>query len=186
MATFPALSHTLHKPPSIHVHHHCHRNPRRLLPSSCALPLHFPSSNVAPFGHCSSRRGAEATRMGSVWKIRSVAEETKTMTESSEQETTSSTSEQAFSVPVSPSDKLFLYFQAEGTIDEKVMPAMTKALEETEGISYLQSGVSEGIASVMLTKETTIQATGVASGLVEKIQGLGFKLQTLMLSFDEE
>ncbi|KAL9269027.1 hypothetical protein AKJ16_DCAP20346 [Drosera capensis] len=38
----------------------------------------------------------------------------------------------------------------------------------------------------LLTKEMTIQATGVASGLVEKIQGLGFKLQTLILSFDEE
>lgn len=37
-----------------------------------------------------------------------------------------------------------------------------------------------------LEKQTTIQATGVASSLVETIQGLGFKLQTLNLSFDDE
>lgn len=39
---------------------------------------------------------------------------------------------------------------------------------------------------VQLEKQTTIQATGVASSLVEIIQGLGFKLQTLNLSFDDE
>jgi hypothetical protein len=37
---------------------------------------------------------------------------------------------------------------------------------------------------VQLEKQTTIQATGVASSLV--IQGLGFKLQTLNLSFDDD
>lgn len=37
-----------------------------------------------------------------------------------------------------------------------------------------------------LTKQTTVQATGVASSLVETIQSSGFKLQTLNLSFDEE
>jgi hypothetical protein len=36
-----------------------------------------------------------------------------------------------------------------------------------------------------LTKETTVQATGVASNLVEAIQGAGFKLQTLSLSFND-
>jgi hypothetical protein len=30
-----------------------------------------------------------------------------------------------------------------------------------------------------------VQATGVASNLVEAIQGAGFKLQTLSLSFDD-
>ena len=34
-----------------------------------------------------------------------------------------------------------------------------------------------------LTKQTTVQATGVVSSLVELIQGSGFKLQTLNLSF---
>lgn len=39
---------------------------------------------------------------------------------------------------------------------------------------------------VQLKKQTTVQATGVASGLVETIQGAGFKLQTLNLSFEDE
>lgn len=40
--------------------------------------------------------------------------------------------------------------------------------------------------SVQLTKQTTVQATGVASNLVEIIQGAGFKLQALNLSFEDE
>ena len=39
---------------------------------------------------------------------------------------------------------------------------------------------------VKLSKQTTVQATGVASSLVETIQGAGFKLQTLNLSFEDE
>lgn len=39
---------------------------------------------------------------------------------------------------------------------------------------------------VQLAKQTTVQATGVASTLVEAIQGSGFKLQTLNLSFEDE
>lgn len=37
-----------------------------------------------------------------------------------------------------------------------------------------------------LEKLTTVQATGVASSLVESIQGSGFKLQTLSLSFEDQ
>ncbi|KAF8010904.1 hypothetical protein BT93_J1517 [Corymbia citriodora subsp. variegata] len=74
--------------------------------------------------------------------------------------------QQTVSVPVSPSDTLNMFFQAEGTMSESAIPAVTTALE--------------------LTKQTTIQATGVASSLVETIQGAGFKLQTLNLSFEEE
>lgn len=39
---------------------------------------------------------------------------------------------------------------------------------------------------LQLTKQTTVQATGVASNLVEIIQGSGFKLQTLNPSFEDE
>lgn len=39
---------------------------------------------------------------------------------------------------------------------------------------------------IQLKKQTTVQATGVASSLVETIQGSGFKLQTLNLSFEDE
>lgn len=40
--------------------------------------------------------------------------------------------------------------------------------------------------SVQLTKQTTVQATSVASNLVEIIQGSGFRLQALNLSFEDE
>ncbi|KAK1307641.1 hypothetical protein QJS10_CPA09g01898 [Acorus calamus] len=75
---------------------------------------------------------------------------------------------QTVSVPVSPSDMLTMFFKG------------------TEGVSDLKVQVVEGIASVELAKQTTVQATGVASSLVEIIQGAGFKLQTLHLSFEDE
>ncbi|KAL3720227.1 hypothetical protein ACJRO7_005111 [Eucalyptus globulus] len=98
----------------------------------------------------------------------------------------SAAEQQTVSVPVSPSDTLTMFFQAEGTMSEAAIPAVTTALEGAEGVTTLKVQVVEGIASVELTKQTTIQATGVASSLVETIQGAGFKLQTLNLSFDEE
>lgn len=123
-------------------------------------------------------------------KIRSsVAEEQQTLIpteDGTEEAQTSSVTEQPVSVPVSPSDVLTMLFQAEGTMTETAVPTVTKALEETEGISNFKVQVVEGIASVELTKQTTVQATGVASSLVEIIQGSGFKLQTLNLSFEDE
>ncbi|CAN1162714.1 hypothetical protein LINPERPRIM_LOCUS32282 [Linum perenne] len=92
----------------------------------------------------------------------------------------------AVSVPVSPSDTLTMYFEAEGTMNDSVVPTVTERLEGTEGIADVKVQVLEGIATVQLKKETTVQATGVASGLVELIQGLGFRLQTLNLSFEDE
>ncbi|XP_074280663.1 uncharacterized protein LOC141605690 [Silene latifolia] len=89
-------------------------------------------------------------------------------------------------IPVSPADKLIMFFQAEGTMNELAIPSVTQALEGTEGISDLKVGISEGIATVELTKQTTIQATGVASGLLEAVQGAGFRLNTLNLSFEDE
>ncbi|PHT43011.1 26S protease regulatory subunit 7 [Capsicum baccatum] len=54
------------------------------------------------------------------------------------------------------------------------------------GSELVQKYVVKGARMVcelfQLTKKTTIQATGVASSLVETIQGLGLKLQTLNLS----
>ncbi|XP_075651716.1 uncharacterized protein LOC142622169 [Castanea sativa] len=123
---------------------------------------------------------------------RSVEEETQIIPEEQqlgeeEVETSSSSPDQpAVSVPVSPSDILTMFFQAEGVMNEATVPTVTKALEETEGITNLKVKVVEGIASVELTKQTTVQATGVASSLVETIQGSGFKLQTLNLSFEDE
>ncbi|KAL6013595.1 hypothetical protein ACLOJK_004093 [Asimina triloba] len=71
-------------------------------------------------------------------------------------------------------------------MDEAAVSTVGEALEEIEGVSDLSVRIVEGIASVELTKETTVQATGVASNLVEIIQRSGFKLQTLNLSFEDE
>lgn len=98
----------------------------------------------------------------------------------------STLTDQTVSVTVSPSDVLTMFFQAEGTMTETAIPTVTQALEEAEGITDLKVKVLEGIASVELTKQTTVQATGVASNLVEIIQSKGFKLQTLNLSFQDE
>ncbi|OVA11273.1 Heavy metal-associated domain [Macleaya cordata] len=115
-------------------------------------------------------------------RIRAVEEETLIP----ESEETSSVSDLPVSVPVSPSDMLTMFFQAEGTMNESDVPKVINALEQIEGVSDLQVRIVESIASVELTKQTTVQATGVASNLVEIIQGSGFKLQTLNLSFKDE
>ncbi|CAN6360520.1 unnamed protein product [Urochloa humidicola] len=87
--------------------------------------------------------------------------------------------------PAYTSDSLILYFKAEGTMEERAIPKITETLQGMEGVKDLEVLIEEGIGSVVLTKETTVQATGVASNLVEAIQGVGFKLQTLSLSFDD-
>ncbi|KAF7819626.1 uncharacterized protein G2W53_025081 [Senna tora] len=102
------------------------------------------------------------------------------------QEEASPSEQQPVVVPVSPSDTLAMFFQAEGTLSEAAIPAVTRALEGIEGVTNLKVQIVEGIASVELKKQTTVQATGVASSLVEAIQGSGFKLQTLNLSFEDE
>ena len=121
-------------------------------------------------------------------KVRlSVAEEETLITEQDEQsDSNQGEVEATVTVPVSRSDVLTMFFQAEGTMSEAAIPSVTSALEETEGISNLRVQVLEGIASVELKKKTTVQATGVASNLVEIIQNSGFKLQALNLSFDED
>ncbi|XP_010420138.1 PREDICTED: uncharacterized protein LOC104705764 [Camelina sativa] len=94
--------------------------------------------------------------------------------------------QETVSVPVSPSDMLTMFFQADGTLNEAAIPNVTRALQDIDGVSNLKVQVSEGVAVVELSKQTTVQATGVASSLVETIQGAGFKLQTLNLSFEDE
>ncbi|CAK7328069.1 unnamed protein product [Dovyalis caffra] len=119
-------------------------------------------------------------------RLRSLEEETQIPEEEQQQEVPEGAEQRPVSVPVSPSDTLTMYFQAEGTMNETAIPNVTKALEGTEGVTGLKVQVLEGIASVELTKQTTVQATGVASSLVELVQSSGFKLQTLNLSFQDE
>ncbi|KAI9153996.1 hypothetical protein LWI28_019533 [Acer negundo] len=106
--------------------------------------------------------------------------------EGGQEESVASDEQQPVAVPVSALDKLTMFFQADGIMNEAAIPNMTKALEGTEGISDLKVLVLEGIATVELKKQTTVQSTGVAASLVEIIQGSGFKLQTLNLSFEDE
>ncbi|XP_039011096.1 uncharacterized protein LOC120140141 [Hibiscus syriacus] len=61
--------------------------------------------------------------------------------------------------------------KADGMLNEAEIPKVSKALEGAEGVSNLKVQVLEGIGTVELTKQTTVQATGVASNLVELIQG---------------
>ncbi|CAI8594429.1 unnamed protein product [Vicia faba] len=103
-----------------------------------------------------------------------------------QQQPASTSEQQTVVVPISPSDTLTMLFQAEGTLNETAVPSLTKVLEKIEGVKNLKVNVYEGLTTLELEKQTTIQATGVASSLVETIQGLGFKLQTLNLSFDDE
>ncbi|GFP98889.1 hypothetical protein PHJA_002032800 [Phtheirospermum japonicum] len=180
-------------------------------PSSALSPLQFQVPSIkfqTQFKNSSISCNSSVVKFNKHGKlglttVRAVAEEEETLVP--EEETPPSPaaaiSDQTVSVAVSPSDVLTMFFQAEGTMTESAIPAVTKALEGVEGISDLQVQLLEGIGTVEilvkkqtlrgkieneLTKQTTVQATGVASNLVETIQGSGFKLQTLNLSFQDE
>ncbi|CAA7390630.1 unnamed protein product [Spirodela intermedia] len=156
--------------------------PACALPSSPLLSSRTPASL---FGSHGRNPPVERRAM----RIRAVAEEETLVSESGGDEVLPEAAPQAdqpVSVPVSPSDVLTMFFKAEGTMDEAAIANVTKGLEGLEGISDLKVRVLEGIASVELAKQTTVQATGVASNLLEIVQGSGFKLQTLHLSFEDE
>ncbi|PKA65411.1 hypothetical protein AXF42_Ash005745 [Apostasia shenzhenica] len=152
--------------------------------SSATLGLvhHFGRASVA----CSSRLPrADPVRRK---KVRAVAEEgaIAPVADEEQPEEHASAANETVAVAVSPSDVLTMFFKAEGTMDDLAMSKVLKALQGKEAVSDLKVQNLEGIASVELTQQTTVQATGVASNLVEIIQGSGFKLQTLSLSFEDE
>ncbi|CAB4305540.1 unnamed protein product [Prunus armeniaca] len=157
---------------------------------SLAIPIPSPTLSFRNVSTSFQRLTHKDKRSRIPTIIRAVEEETLIPVEGEEQKqeepASSDQQEQPVSVPVSPSDTLTMLFQADGTMSDAALPSVTKALEETQGITNLKVEVVEGIATVELTKQTTVQATGVASSLVETIQSSGFKLQTLNLSFDEE
>ncbi|MED6109120.1 hypothetical protein PIB30_030668 [Stylosanthes scabra] len=148
--------------------------------SSPSLPFFtfFPFRNSKPFLPLRARNNNRGCRR--LFVIKAVEEEVQ------QQQQEDTTEQQPVVVPVSPSDTLTMFFQAEGTMSESAIPTVSKALEDIEGVAGLKVQVLEGLATVELKKQTTVQATGVASSLLETIQGSGFKLQTLNLSFDEE
>lgn len=153
-------------------------------PFACRITTRFHGFPIS-FKHLALKRANDFYSHG-LRRLRSLEEETQIPEEEQQQEDVPEQSEQqTVSVPVSPSDTLTMYFQAEGTMNEAAIPKVTNALEGTEGVTDLKVRVLEGIASVELTKQTTVQATGVASSLVELVQSSGFKLQTLNLSFQD-
>ncbi|KAK9272670.1 hypothetical protein L1049_003047 [Liquidambar formosana] len=157
--------------------------------SSTSTSLGFLNFHLRQHGGAGCRKHLTVKNSRGMRTIRAVEEEQTLIPEeevSSQQEEVAASVDQPVAVPVSPSDMLTMFFQAEGTMNETAIPKVTKALEETEGITNLKVQIFEGIASVELAKQTTVQATGVASSLVEIIQGSGFKLQTLNLSFEDE
>ncbi|KAK8717061.1 hypothetical protein V6N13_044342 [Hibiscus sabdariffa] len=145
-------------------------------PSLYPNSIHF-QTKVCSFSSSNLSLSSKKTKtLHGTWKLKSAEEG----------ETALAEQQDSVSVPVSSSDTLRMYFQADGMLNEAEIPKVTKALEGAEGVSNLKVQVLEGIGTVVLTKQTTVQATGVASNLVELIQGAGFKLQTLNLSFDDE
>ncbi|CAL1391936.1 unnamed protein product [Linum trigynum] len=180
MATFAASSSTL---PSISTPNSHWIPPSKSLPLPTAV--HFRSHQL-----CISFNAVVLKSRNSRCSLRLRSAEQDTLIPEQEEpvatQEDAAAEQQTVSVPVSPSDTLTMYFDAEGTMSDAAIPAVTRALEGTEGVGGLKVQVLEGIASVQLTKQTTVQATGVASSLVELIQGSGFKLQTLNLSFEDE
>ncbi|CAM6092431.1 unnamed protein product [Calypogeia fissa] len=86
-----------------------------------------------------------------------------------------------------PSDWIAIFFEAEGSLPEASVGKLTSTLEAIEGVSGVDiTASSDGTATVRLTKQMNVQATGVASGLVDVLLKGGFKLQALNLGFDEE
>eukprot|EP00252_Welwitschia_mirabilis_P011048 TRINITY_DN2485_c0_g1_i1.p1 TRINITY_DN2485_c0_g1~~TRINITY_DN2485_c0_g1_i1.p1 ORF type:complete len:241 (-),score=58.39 TRINITY_DN2485_c0_g1_i1:400-1122(-) len=94
--------------------------------------------------------------------------------------------EQPLTAVVSQSDKLTLFFRAEGKLDEELTPKVQQSLEVLDNVSDVKIINAEGVTIVELVKETSIQDTGVSSGLVENLQKTGFKLQSLSLRFEDE
>ncbi|KAH9288376.1 hypothetical protein KI387_032493 [Taxus chinensis] len=108
--------------------------------------------------------------------LRAVAEEEETQIE-----------EQAGTTSVlTQSDKLTIFFQIEGTLDDKLVKRVTQALEDLEDVSNVMVETVEGITTIELVKHTTIQAGGVASALVQQLQGMDFKLHSLSLRVEDE
>ncbi|CAH8271123.1 unnamed protein product [Arabidopsis lyrata] len=153
------------------------------LSSTHLLPLsknlNFRTRAIGNSRICSFAGFMKQNRLG-LMKLSSVGEGGEGVAVAEEQQ------QETVSVPVSPSDMLTMFFQADGTLNEAAIPNVTRALQDIDGVSNLKVQVSEGVAVVELSKQTTVQATGVASSLVETIQGAGFKLQTLNLSFEDE
>ncbi|XP_078152822.1 heavy metal transport/detoxification superfamily protein [Carex rostrata] len=151
-------------------------------PPSLSFPsFHFPRS--VSLSHRYSSKPTKASRM----VVNAVTEEeVGLVSEGGGEGIAQDPSEDTVSVPISPSDVLVMYFKAEGAMSDDAVPKVRERLEGQEGIFDLEVTNAEGVASIVLTKVTSVQATGVASQLVDTLQSSGFKLHTLSLSFQDE
>ncbi|TYH37361.1 hypothetical protein ES332_D12G034600v1 [Gossypium tomentosum] len=86
----------------------------------------------------------ESKTLYGTWKLKS-AEEEETAVVEQEREETTVTEQESVSVPVSPSDTLRMYFQADGMLNEAEIPKVTKALEVSVDILYYREKYSNGM-----------------------------------------
>ncbi|KAL0424302.1 UNVERIFIED_CONTAM: hypothetical protein Sradi_0965000 [Sesamum radiatum] len=134
-----------------------------LPPTSSVSPLHFHFTTIN--SHCLFKNFAVACTSSGVnfhkhsllrpSKLKAVAEEQGILVPEQEQSPppAGDASGPTASVAVSPADVLTMFFQAEGTMNDSAIPAVTNALEGIEGITDLKVRVLEGIASVEVVSE---------------------------------
>lgn len=146
--------------------------------SSASARALAPSSAVAAVsGRSSGRLSVRRRPRSGEWRWQAVAEQ---LQAAATEETTSEEGEL-------PSDSLSIFFEAEGSLPEASVASLTSALENLEGVSAVRvSTTSDATATVTLTKQMTVQETGVASSLVDVLLKGGFKVQALNLGFDEQ
>uniref|UniRef100_A0A2P2KAB6 Uncharacterized protein n=1 Tax=Rhizophora mucronata TaxID=61149 RepID=A0A2P2KAB6_RHIMU len=124
-------------PPSIFCRSTTHEIPSHSL-TLPARNVHFQSHGVAnsfiplTLLNNRTRKESKTSSFYGIRRLRSVGEETQPPEEETEQQEAQvqeQEEQQTVSVPVSPSDTLTMHFQAEGTMDDTAIPAVTAALK---------------------------------------------------------
>ncbi|XP_002968622.2 uncharacterized protein LOC9631577 [Selaginella moellendorffii] len=83
-------------------------------------------------------------------------------------------------------EKLVMMLKAEGSMPDVSIPIVQSSLEAMEDVSDVRITTFEGLTSISLTKKTIIQATNVASEIVDTMEKAGFRMHTLNLAIDDE
>ncbi|XP_062106789.1 ankyrin repeat domain-containing protein EMB506, chloroplastic-like [Humulus lupulus] len=144
-----------------------------VVPSSSPVAIPCRNTRLRSYGVAGSSRcwialTANSNKSRGVTKVRSVEEETLVLEQEEEQATTqqegegeaaSPSEQQAVSVPVSASDTLTMFYQADGTMSEAGIPRVVDALEQIQGVSNLKVNVIEGIASVEIMASSCTMVT---------------------------
>ncbi|XVF58135.1 hypothetical protein PTKIN_Ptkin07bG0038700 [Pterospermum kingtungense] len=88
--------------------------------------IHF-QTKVCTFSFKNSTLSFKDKKQHRIWKLKSAEDEGAAVPE--QEETATAEQQESVSVPVSPSDILKMYFQADGTLNEAEISKVTKALE---------------------------------------------------------